>query len=205
MKRSDLYDKVWSMPVIKVGDEVGLTSTRMAAICKQHGIPTPPRGYWSKLSVGKQPPRTPLPQPEADYEIRVGVPSRRPKPSSWVVPGVLLRLDTNIAQPQHPATPHEKPEPPKVLPQPLRSVPQPDEPKPKPIPLHIDMELLRAAASELQGIQAIRELLQAVSTRAMHAPPDEVERVLNWAAAVRARLDEHDPISALLRLALEPR
>jgi len=44
MKRSELYDLIWSPPASKIADELGISGSRIAAICKRHGIPTPPRG-----------------------------------------------------------------------------------------------------------------------------------------------------------------
>ncbi|MGE1076326.1 hypothetical protein ACQJ22_27790, partial [Pseudomonas fragariae (ex Marin et al. 2024)] len=64
-----------------------------------------------------------------------------------------------------------------------------------------DLELVRAAAAQLQDMQAIQGLMQAVVARAVHASPEEAQRILQWAAAVRARLGERDPVEALLRLA----
>lgn len=52
-----------------------------------------------------------------------------------------------------------------------------------------DLELVRAAAVELRGIQAVRDLPQAVVSRAVHARPVEAQRILAWAAAVCIRLE----------------
>lgn len=65
----------------------------------------------------------------------------------------------------------------------------------------VDLELVRAAAAEVQGLQAMRELLQTVAARAVHAELAEAQRIMSWVAAVRAQLDERDPIAAVLRLA----
>lgn len=208
MKRSELYERVWSTPATKIAEELGISGSRVAAICKRHGIPTPPRGYWAKLTAGKQLPAAPLPLPESDYEIKVGKPAASPAPSAWVAPGVLLR-----AAADHPPSGPE-PEP---ATSPLRSVrpttpelvevfrpaPAPTCPAPRPDATGVDLELVRAAAVELQGIQAVRDLLQAVAACAVHARPDEAQRIVAWTAAVRVRLEERDPIAALLRLATQ--
>lgn len=208
MKRSELYAKVWAMPVLKIAAEVGITGTRIAAICRQHGIPTPPRGYWAKLSAGKQPPTVPLPSPEADYEIKVGALPSRPKPSAWVAPGVLLRAAVEAqAEPEPDAASVDEcgePAAPEKRHARFRAPIRPVGPSSPPPAMRIDLELVRAAAAELQGMQAIRELLQAVAARAVHAPADEAQRTLAWAAAVREKLEAQDPVAALLRLAAEP-
>ncbi|OWQ83603.1 hypothetical protein CDN99_26090 [Roseateles aquatilis] len=207
MKRSELYAKVWATPVLKIAAEVGITGTRIAAICRQHGIPTPPRGYWAKLSAGKQPPTVPLPSPEADYEIKVGAPQGRPKPSAWVAPGLLLRPAVEaLVDPEPEAASdddHLEPCVREARPKIQRVPARPAGPSLPPSAVQVDLELVRAAAAELQGMQAIRELLQAIAARAVHAPADDAQRILAWAAAVREKLEAHDPVAALLRLAAE--
>lgn len=53
MRRSELYSKVWAAPVRALTQEVGLSDTRVATICKKHGVPLPARGHWAKLAAGK--------------------------------------------------------------------------------------------------------------------------------------------------------
>lgn len=206
MKRSELYALVWSTPVAKIADEVGVTGTRIAAICRQHSIPTPPRGYWAKRSVGKQPPASPLPSPEADYQIKVGAAQRQPRPSNWVAPGALLRPAGDRPtepNPNHSTNAGSDPCIPAEEPKALRAPAKRVEPPQPPPALRVDLEMVRAAAAELHGIQAIRELLQAVTARAVHAQPHDAHQILSWVAAVRTMLEVQDPVDALIRLATE--
>ncbi|MCY1165777.1 hypothetical protein D9M73_56880 [compost metagenome] len=69
MKRSDLYEKVWTVPMIHLAKELGVSDVGLAKACRRNAIPTPPRGYWMKLASGKQVDKPPLPKPETDTEV----------------------------------------------------------------------------------------------------------------------------------------
>lgn len=62
VSRKELYDQVWSRPMIKVAAEYGVTSTALKKTCKRHRIPTPERGYWAKLEHAKPVRRVSLPK-----------------------------------------------------------------------------------------------------------------------------------------------
>lgn len=63
ISREELYKLVWSMPMIKVAEQFGVSGSYMARVCSILRVPRPERGYWAKLLVGKAP--TPRPLPEA--------------------------------------------------------------------------------------------------------------------------------------------
>jgi hypothetical protein len=44
MKRTELYDLVWSKPMIHLAKEFGLSDVGLRKNCKKHDIPTPPLG-----------------------------------------------------------------------------------------------------------------------------------------------------------------
>lgn len=69
MKRTDLYEKVWSTPMIRLAAELGISDVGLAKACRRHAIPVPPRGHWAKLQAGKKSPRAPLPAPELDVDV----------------------------------------------------------------------------------------------------------------------------------------
>jgi AcrR family transcriptional regulator len=60
LSREDLYERVWSRPLVRLAAEFGLSGNGLAKICDRLLIPHPPRGYWSKAS-GHSAPRPPLP------------------------------------------------------------------------------------------------------------------------------------------------
>lgn len=69
MRRSELYEKVWAKPMIRLARELGISDVGLAKACRRHSVPVPPRGYWAKLQAGQTPPRTPLPAPELDLVV----------------------------------------------------------------------------------------------------------------------------------------
>jgi hypothetical protein len=70
LKRSELYEKVWSTPKIKLAKEFGISDVALGKICKRNNIPKPGLGYWAKLEYGKPVKKIPLPSSEdGDYEI----------------------------------------------------------------------------------------------------------------------------------------
>lgn len=60
----------------ELGPIIGVSTTLISAACKEHCVPTPPRGYWSKVRAGKPTPKTPLPArpPGMSNSIRIGRP-----------------------------------------------------------------------------------------------------------------------------------
>lgn len=69
MKRSKLYELVWSKPMTKLGAELGISDVGLAKACRRHAIPVPPRGHWAKLQAGKASPKVPLPKADLDIEV----------------------------------------------------------------------------------------------------------------------------------------
>jgi hypothetical protein len=44
---------VWSRPMTKVAEDLGISDVALKKICDKHRVPTPPRGYWAKKDAGK--------------------------------------------------------------------------------------------------------------------------------------------------------
>ena len=61
VSRDELYEQVWSRPMTKVAAEYGVTGTALKKTCDRHEIPTPERGYWSRLEHGKAVRKNPYP------------------------------------------------------------------------------------------------------------------------------------------------
>jgi len=70
LSRAELYEKVWSTPILQLAQDFGLSDVGLAKICRRHGIPLPGLGYWRKRETGHDPGRVALPPPE-----RVGLES----------------------------------------------------------------------------------------------------------------------------------
>lgn len=69
MKRSKLYELVWSKPMTKLAAELGISDVGLSKVCRRHDIPVPIRGHWAKQQAGKSTSPTPLPNPDRDPEV----------------------------------------------------------------------------------------------------------------------------------------
>ena len=79
--REKLYEEVWSEAMTKVAARYEVSSVFLARICRRLNVPSPPRGYWAQLAVGKAPPPPKLPAARPGDEIewsRDGVARRQP-------------------------------------------------------------------------------------------------------------------------------
>ena len=53
ISREDLYQLVWSKPMIRVAEHFNVSSSYLARVCSNLNVPRPKRGYWAKLAAGK--------------------------------------------------------------------------------------------------------------------------------------------------------
>lgn len=60
--RDELYDIVWSEPMMHAAKRFGVSGSYLARVCTMLNVPRPPQGYWAKLAVGKAQPPPPLPE-----------------------------------------------------------------------------------------------------------------------------------------------
>ena len=61
-QRDQLNDEIWSVPILQLAKQYGLSDVGLAKICTKMKIPRPPRGYWVKRSYG-QPTTKPILRP----------------------------------------------------------------------------------------------------------------------------------------------
>lgn len=80
LTREQLYEQVWETPMRRLAPTYGITDVGLKKVCKKHGVPTPPVGFWAKKEFGKSVEQTPLPdEPEEAlqtitlYRDRAGV------------------------------------------------------------------------------------------------------------------------------------
>lgn len=69
--RKELYEKVWSEPIIKLAELYGFSDVWLARICKRNNIPRPPRGYWARIQSGQRVPKASLPKGDNDANIEI--------------------------------------------------------------------------------------------------------------------------------------
>jgi len=75
LSRKELYDLVWSEPMMRLARRYGISDVGLAKICRKCNIPRPPRGYWAKKQVGKAPRQIRLPHPEEELKIELRDPA----------------------------------------------------------------------------------------------------------------------------------
>jgi hypothetical protein len=61
VNREQLYEQVWSVSMVQLSEQYGMSDVGLAKICKKHNIPRPPRGYWARKAAGYNVKRLPLP------------------------------------------------------------------------------------------------------------------------------------------------
>ena len=66
LSREDLYELVWSKPVVELAKDLGMSDVALAKRCRKAGVPVPGRGYWARVAAGQEPHRPKLPQREAE-------------------------------------------------------------------------------------------------------------------------------------------
>jgi hypothetical protein len=59
--REQLYELVWSTPMLRVAERFGVSSSYMARVCTELQVPRPNRGYWTQHELGRPPARPVLP------------------------------------------------------------------------------------------------------------------------------------------------
>lgn len=69
LTREELYELVWSKPVIHIAKEYGFSDNGIRKICKKHDIPLPKSGYWSKLKFNKKVDKIKLPKQNDSLQI----------------------------------------------------------------------------------------------------------------------------------------
>lgn len=69
LTRKELYEQVWSEPMIKLAKKYGVSDVGLRKRCMKLNIPVPPIGYWQKKEVGKAAPPPPLQPFEGNEDI----------------------------------------------------------------------------------------------------------------------------------------
>lgn len=59
--RERLYAEVWTTPMARVGDKYGVSGRVIIRLCRQLDIPTPARGHWTLVTLGRYVPQPALP------------------------------------------------------------------------------------------------------------------------------------------------
>lgn len=93
VSRSELYEQVWSRPMIEVCKDYGISNVGLGKLCRRHDIPCPYRGYWARKAAGQTPDRTPLPKRTDDRPIAIQPFQRMPPIAAELQDEVAEELD----------------------------------------------------------------------------------------------------------------
>lgn len=73
LSRQELYDLVWSTPMIDLAKQFNLSDNGLRKICKKYLVPIPKMGYWQKFRFGKKVSKIVLPPSQNDAPIAINV------------------------------------------------------------------------------------------------------------------------------------
>ena len=72
INREVLYNEIWEISAVGTAKKYNIPYSELLRICKEKQIPTPPSGYWTKLSFGKPVERIHLPEnPEKEVMLPI--------------------------------------------------------------------------------------------------------------------------------------
>ncbi len=60
LTREELYELVWSKPMLELAKDFGLSDVALAKRCRRLAVPVPGRGYWARVAAGQTPRQSPL-------------------------------------------------------------------------------------------------------------------------------------------------
>lgn len=71
--REQFYELVWSKPMMHLAKEFAISDVALHKICRKHGIPNPPLGWWAKKAAGKKVKQIPLPEAKVGTADRIAI------------------------------------------------------------------------------------------------------------------------------------
>lgn len=80
VSREELYELVWSVPMVRVAEKFKVSGSYMARVCSTLHVPRPERGYWAKLAVGKAPEKPSLPDAQPGEQLSWSQEGELPSP-----------------------------------------------------------------------------------------------------------------------------
>lgn len=186
MNRADLYQMVWSEPVVHVARKIGMSDKGFANRCKSLRIPLPPRGYWAKTGSGGHVEKVALPDdPAADVATL-----------AWLA---------GLVQSGKPAELNEAPLESRTIPrQPIRSEGVQEanaHTGPFAQSAAVSCELQRAvrAGAAYREHRDTACLLNALAVRASELDAGSSRLLLVWIGQVRNQLRRSDPVEMLIQ------
>lgn len=66
MTRKQLHKLVWSQPMRDAAATIPMSDVGLKKVCRRHGVPVPPQGYWNKVHAGHRVKTKALPPAKSD-------------------------------------------------------------------------------------------------------------------------------------------
>jgi hypothetical protein len=79
ISRLELYELVSGSPLSRVAPGLGISATTLAAICREHGVPYPGSGYWTRKSLGQEVVLELLPAASGSQEQPISIEPSKPR------------------------------------------------------------------------------------------------------------------------------
>lgn len=73
LTRQELYEQVWTKPMVTLAKEYSLSDNGLRKICKKYDVPIPPMGHWQKIQFNKKTIKIPLPKKDKEEEIKINI------------------------------------------------------------------------------------------------------------------------------------
>ena len=73
LTREELYEQVWSKPMVTLAKEYSLSDNGLRKICKKYDVPIPPMGHWQKIQFNKKTIKIPLPKKDKVEKIKINI------------------------------------------------------------------------------------------------------------------------------------
>jgi len=100
LPRSELYNAVWDRPLSHLAKEWSTDPVLLARLCDQYQIPRPPKGYWTRQSLGRTTDKPELSSANFDINLLILLPIKRPRglpsPTQISVPNKVSRYEPEI-------------------------------------------------------------------------------------------------------------
>lgn len=168
LKRSELHELIWSIPIGELARQYGITERALSRICAYHLVPVPPSSYWIKLRAGQPVKQTKLRPVENDALQSVFIGQKASPPRSQYLETTLANV---AAAPLRETKEKSKEARPKLAPVLADVVEKPAIDKSSPA-IH---PKARELVSEFRSVQVDRDGFQYF--KGIKVPPSALSRV----------------------------
>ncbi|HKT41982.1 MAG TPA: hypothetical protein VJQ86_06435 [Rhodanobacteraceae bacterium] len=103
--RSELFEKVWATPLLKLARGIGVSDVALGKACRRAAIPLPGRGYWAKAVEARRVPSLPDTADPARATIAfqvLDVPAPEQRIATPKAPRELIEVPETLDEKPHP-------------------------------------------------------------------------------------------------------